>query len=98
MTPNRAESEPITRSQFHQGFEALRNSIDAAYLALSNKIDSFHASITSQLKTLPAFISDQTAALERRFDRLEASLTRLAHKNRPPAQSGPLEETSTNSH
>ena len=51
LLPRREASRPdyITRSEFHQAMDALRDKIDARFLTLSEKIDNLGTSIHARL-------------------------------------------------
>ncbi len=65
-----AKAEYITRLEFHQSQDAMRDRIGAGYLALAEKIDATQ-------KELLAALNRQATAIEHRLDKLETNLARL---------------------
>ena len=71
FTRNRKpKPEYITRLEFHQGLDAVRDRINAGYLALGDKLDATQ-------KALLTAIHSQGATFEQRLDTLETNLARL---------------------
>jgi hypothetical protein len=68
--------EYITRAEFHQGMDAVRDRVGASYLAVSDKLEANHKEVLASLHEL-------AAASERRLDAHEAALARLDERTHP---------------
>ena len=62
--------EYISRAEFHDGLDKVRDRIGASYLALADKIEQQHNQVLTTLDR-------QGANFERRIDTIESSLARL---------------------
>jgi hypothetical protein len=62
--------EHVTRVEFHQSMDAMRDRIGASYLALADRIDQHHASLLTALDR-------QGANFEHRLDALDTAVARL---------------------
>ncbi len=67
--------EYISRTEFHDGLEKVRDRIGASYLALADKIELQHNQVLTKLDR-------QGANFERRLDQLETNLARLDERTR----------------
>ena len=77
FTRNRKpKPEYITRLEFHQGLDAVRDRISAGYLALGDKFDAKHEELLSSLHA-------QGAAFEQRLDHLDTAVARLDERIAP---------------
>ena len=64
------KAEYITRLEFHQGLDAVRDRISAGYLAISDKLDAKNKELLTALQR-------QGTAFENRLDQLDSGLARL---------------------
>jgi hypothetical protein len=55
--PPKAKPEYITRAEFHQGMDSLRDRIAAGYMAVTEKIDSSHREIERRLDQLDTAVA-----------------------------------------
>ncbi len=62
--------EYISRAEFHDGLDKVRDRIGASYLALADKIELQHSQVLTKLDS-------QGTNFEHRLDALEASMARL---------------------
>jgi hypothetical protein len=67
-----AKPEYITRAEFHEAMNAMRDRIGTGYLKLADKLEQHQTALLTALDR-------QGANLERRLDTLEASLARIPH-------------------
>ena len=72
LLPRKEGPKPdvITRAEFHQGMDSVRDRVGASYLALSDKMDAQQRSVLEALER-------QGARFERRLDQLESAFARL---------------------
>lgn len=71
----RQKTETLSRTEFHQHMESMRNRIGASYLALTDKIDA-------NQKEVLAALAAQAAAFEHRIDQLESGFARVDERTR----------------
>src|SRR5689334_15119816 len=67
--------EYITRAEFHQSIDAVRDRIGAGYLALSDKLEQHHTSLLTALDR-------QGTNFEHRLDSLDAAVGRLDERTK----------------
>ena|SRR5438045_3410396 len=67
LLPNKAAPKPeyITRAEFHQGLDAMRDRIAASYLAIGDKLDINHREVLSALDRQVTRINNLEAGLAR---------------------------------
>jgi hypothetical protein len=77
LLPHKAALKPeyITRAEFHESLDSMRDRIGAGHLSLSDKIDANH-------KELLTAIAHQGETFERRIDQLETSLARIDERTK----------------
>jgi hypothetical protein len=67
--------EYISRAEFHDGLDKVRDRIGASYLALADKIELQHNQVLTTL-------AHQGDTFERRLDQLESNLARLDERTK----------------
>jgi hypothetical protein len=70
LPAKKPKPEYISRAEFHDGLDRVRDRIGASYLALADKIEQQHNQVLTKLDS-------QGANFERRLDQLESNLARL---------------------
>jgi sensor histidine kinase YesM len=75
FTSRKAHKEPITRAEFHQQLDSIRDRITASYMALSEKLDQHQEQNTTRFDALESRI-------ECRLDHLEQSVARLDERTK----------------
>jgi hypothetical protein len=71
--------EYISRAEFHDGLDKVRDRIGASYLALADKIEQQHNQVLTVL-------DHQGANLEHRLDAIETTMARLDERTRSTPQ------------
>ncbi len=70
LPAKKTKPEYISRAEFHDGMDKVRDRIGTSYLALAEKIDQQHNQVLTRLDA-------QGANFERRLDQLESNIARL---------------------